>query len=272
MIEQPLKTVRQVPTEDTVSNELRETDPIVVQARERVLGKLNEQGILTQDEASNLQSTQLNELMVRFAGNLTETGDATQEQKKKIRRVLGLPSETGDPTPQLEQRKTEIRELTKKMRTYLESFRKDQPIIVGMVLCGSRMDAKKIPDPKSDVDIVLILKSGTETDPRTPDGERTLFAIRGYSDTHATEDGQPVEVDELYSADAFKEALQSSKENSRMIWGWNPNAVTYIGDGFEDMNEEDVGSFLTLQLKSETADALRRQMIHCAAQTILGGK
>ncbi len=260
---QPVETI------GSASHESRETDPVVKQARDRVMGMLNDQAILVPGESSVLRPASLDELMVRFGADLVGTEKSTQEQKKKIRRVLGLASEEGGPLPQPEKRQTEIRELTEGMRKYLEFFQKAQPAVVGMVLCGSRMDKGKSPDPESDVDVVLVLKKGTIADPRTPEGEKTLFALRGYTDNNPTEDGRQVEVDGLYAADKLVESMRSENEDPRMIWGWNPDAITYVGDDFEDMNEDDVKSFLALQLKSETADALRRQMIKKAAQMII---
>lgn len=247
-------------------------DPATEQAGDWTMKGLLAYGVLSSAEAAMLKPGSMNEIMVRFADGLAKLGEASEGQKRKIRRVLGLGPRPGDPLPQPEQRSREIEGLMHEMRGYLKGMQEALPDVVGLVLCGSRMDKMRLPDPQSDVDVVVIRKSGTATDPRTPEGEKNLFDLRGYTDSHATGTGQPVEVDGIYAADKFIEAMKSPEENSRLIWGWNPDALAYIGDSIEDMSEQDVESFISLELKSEKAENLRRQMVKRAVEKITAAK
>ncbi|MFA4954954.1 MAG: hypothetical protein WC641_06595 [Patescibacteria group bacterium] len=247
----------------------QESDTTQLEAvRSKVAGLLKCGGVLSEEEIFDLKPKSIDELLVRCADDLPRLKEATPEQLEKIRRILGLHSSQGELSATLDRRSKEIRELETVMRSYLVAFQKNNPEVLGLVLCGSRMDAQKSPEGNSDVDTVVILKHGQAIDPKTPEGEKELFSLRNYSDTHPTQNGQPVELDALFPSDGFVEALNSLNEKSTLVWGWNPNAVRYIGDSVEDMNEDDVNTFLRLRLNSRAAELQRNRMVEEASKKL----
>lgn len=60
------------------------------------------------------------------------------------------------------------------------------------------------------MDVVLVFKSGFKLDPSTQEGERLLFHLRDFTDTHQTNSGIPVELDEFFAEDTLVDKLAST--------------------------------------------------------------
>lgn len=207
-------------------------------AREIMLDFLTDRNFLTGEEVALISPDKVDELIVRTAHEYEQIPDEiSQTHIDKARRILGLQPNLGEGRIDTTERNREIKKLTEEMRGYLEKFKAQCPEVLGMILCGSRMDPDKLPAPNSDVDTVLVLKEGTITDPRTPEGEALLYKLRAFSDSTPTDSGFPVELDELYSTDDLLAKLQDPTDKSKLTWGWNPNTVKYIGDNVGDLDE-----------------------------------
>ncbi|HAU66386.1 MAG: hypothetical protein UT30_C0001G0060 [Candidatus Uhrbacteria bacterium GW2011_GWF2_39_13] len=241
---------------------------IIKDAQEKVSTLLGQYGIVSTQEQKQLSSECLNEFLVRssheFVNLPTEISDQT---KKKIRRMLGL-GETGARELSSEERDKQIEMLIMEMRGYLEKLRVHQDDILGMILCGSRMDNQKMPAEESDVDVVFIFKSGFHLDPSTPEGEKLLYHLRDYTDKTASDSGFPVEIDELYGEDIFfKKMTQADSE--MLIWGWNADAVRYIGEPLGELNESSVNEYIQQTLTNNVFKEKRQNRIKEAAQKLL---
>jgi len=171
-------------------------------AEEVMLDFLTDKNFLTSDESALVSPRKVDELILRTAHEYEHIQDQIPQQHiEKARRILGLQPNLGEGRIDTSERDGEIKRLSEEMRGYLEKFKAECPEVLGMILCGSRMDPDKLPAPNSDVDTVLVLKEGTVTDPRTPEGKALLYRLRAFSDSTPTDSGFPVEIDELYSTD-----------------------------------------------------------------------
>lgn len=241
---------------------------MVEQARDQVSRQLVERGILTREELEAMPSDRLDELLVRSGHELKQLPEHIPSQAvNKTRRMLGL-GETGGREISLEQRRAQIEALVNEMRGYLERFRARQENLVGMVLCGSRMDERKIPADASDVDVVLLFKPGFTLDPSTSEGEELLYRLRDFSDNTPTDSGFPVELDEFYAQDKFVDGLLQA-DPKMLVWGWNPQATRYIGAPIGGKGEADVNERMRSLLKGESFETQRRQKVVEAARTLL---
>lgn len=207
-------------------------------AEEVMLDFLIHKNFLTREESALVSPEKVDELIVRTAHEYEHVPDEIPQQHiEKARRILGLQPNLGEGRIDTSERDGEIKTLTKEMRGYLNKFKAECPEVLGMILCGSRMDPDKLPAPNSDVDTVLVLKEGTITDPRTPEGEALLYRLRAFSDSTPTDSGFPVELDELYSTDDLLAKLQDPTDKSKLTWGWNPDIVKYVGENIGDLDE-----------------------------------
>ncbi len=228
-------TVEKQPVEQTSENSAEAPEKT---AEEVMLYFLTEKNFLTRKESSLVSPEKIDELIVRTAHEYENIPDEIPQQHiEKARRILGLQPNLGEGRIDTSERDGEIKELTEEMRGYLERFKAECPEVLGMILCGSRMDPDKLPAPNSDVDTVLVLKEGTITDPRTPEGEALLYRLRAFSDSTPTDSGFPVEIDELYSTDDLLAKLKDPTDKSKLTWGWNPDIVKYVGDSIGDLDE-----------------------------------
>ncbi|MBU1778410.1 hypothetical protein KJ992_01995 [Patescibacteria group bacterium] len=206
--------------------------------REIMLDFLIYKNLLTKKEANSISSNKVDELIVRTAHKYELVPDEIpQFYINKARRTLGLQPNLDEGEIDTEKRGGEIKKLTEEMREYLKKFKAKCPEVLGMILCGSRMDADKLPAPNSDVDTVLVLKEGTITDPRTEEGETLLYRLRDFSDNTPTDSGFPVELNESYSTDDLFVKLQNPTDKNKLIWGWDPKAIKYIGENIGDLDE-----------------------------------
>lgn len=241
---------------------------VIEQAQKRVGGLLVERGIVTPEELGDLPPDRLDEILVRSGHELRDLPEEIPEEaRKKTRRMLGL-GESGVREVSVEQRELEIEQLVDEMRRYLEKLKSHQENIVGMILCGSRMNARKVPAQTSDVDVVLVLKSGFTLDPSTPEGEKLLVHLRGFSDTTPTDSGLPVELDEFIGEDALADKLVAA-DSSMLVWGWNTEATRYIGDEMEGKDEGAVNERIHELLAGESFETKRKEKVETAAQKFL---
>ena len=231
----PETTVEKPPIEPTLENSAEAPEKTT---EEVVLDFLTDKNFLTSDESTLVSPDIVDELIVRTAHEYEHVPDEMPQQHiEKARRILGLQPNLGEGRIDTSERDGEIKRLSEEMRGYLEKFKAQCPEVLGMILCGSRMDPDKMPAPNSDVDTVLVLKEGTITDPRTPEGEALLYRLRAFSDNTPTDSGFPVELDELYSTDDLLAKLQDPTDKSKLTWGWNPDIVKYVGDSIGDLDE-----------------------------------
>lgn len=236
---------------------------------QRVVELLIAKHIITSVEAISIDTQRLDELMVRTAHDFKELPKIIPEANiEKVRKILGLTPKAGEGTVDTILRDTEIAGITQEMRTYLEGLKTEYPEVVGMILCGSRMDHKKMPSLHSDIDIVIILKQRLVTDPKTEDGNGLIEIMRAYTDRNQTKTGIPVELDELYTADDLLKILKSKDDKGKLIWGWNPEAVKYIGDAIENMSEANVQTNLLQDLTSHEVQIQKQQIIDKAKKQI----
>ncbi|MDD5217887.1 MAG: hypothetical protein PHS88_07265 [Candidatus Omnitrophica bacterium] len=223
------------PTEHAASDS---AEAVEKTTREIMLDFLTDKNFLTKEESILVSPEKVDELIVRTAHEYEHIPTEIPPQNiDKARRILGLQPNLGEGKIDTSERNDEIKKLVGEMRGYLEKFKAQCPEVLGMILCGSRMDPDKLPAPNSDVDTVLVLKEGTITDPRTPEGEALLYRLRAFSDSNPSDSGFPVELDELYSTDDLLAKLQDPTDKSKLTWGWNPNIVKYIGDNIDDLDE-----------------------------------
>jgi len=241
---------------------------VIKQAQTHVGRLLVDRGVLSQEELDALPSDRLDEFLVRSGHELkTLPEQISGEAVKKTRRMLGL-REPGTTEVSVEQRQEQIELLVQEMRRYLEKLRVHQSDVVGMILCGSRMDTRKVPSATSDVDVVLVFKPGFVLDPSTPEGEKLLFHLRGFSDNTPTESGLPVELDEFFAEDSLIDKLVAA-DPSMLIWGWNAKATRYIGEGLQGKDEGAVNERIHELLVGEALEAKRKEKVRTAAEKFL---
>lgn len=246
----------------------RAQEGAIEQAQKRAGDLLVGRGVLTSEELESLSSDRLDEILVRSGHELRDLPqEIPEEAKKKTRRMLGL-GESGLREVSVEQRELEIEQLVGEMRRYLEKLKSHQENIVGMILCGSRMDTRKVPAQTSDVDVVLVFKPGFTFDPSTPEGEKLLFHLRDFSDNTPTESGLPVELDEFFGEDALADKLATA-DPSMLVWGWNAQATRYIGEGMDGKNEGAVNDRIHELLAGEAFEMKRKEKVETAAQKFL---
>lgn len=231
-------------------------------AEKVMLDFLIDKNVLTSDEAALVSPEKVDELIVRTAHEYEHAPDEIPQQHiDKARRILGLTPNLGEGRIDTSERDGEIKTLTEEMRGYLERFKAECPEVLGMILCGSRMDPDKMPAPNSDVDTVLVLKEGTVTDPRTPEGEALLYRLRAFSDSTPTESGFPVELDELYSTDDLLDKLQNPTDKSKLTWGWNPDIVKYVGENIGGLDEIGVRIEILKGIKHPDMEKFKQQKV-----------
>lgn len=248
------------------------TQERLLTTKKTIVKLLEGQNIISPQEAETLSESQFEELIVRCADQLADAQSATmndEQSRQKVRRMLGL-TQIDQAVPSMESRQQEIEQLVTEMRDYLRRFKDHLPYVKGFILCGSRMDVKKRPGASSDVDVVILLEAETPTDPRTPEGEKTLFALRDFSDNVKMTQGWDIELDELYSERKFTQVMESTDDRVKTIWGWNPNAVRYIGDLINGQNETEVNEYLQTSLRSAATQKIRRTMVIEAAKKLEG--
>ena len=234
-----------------------------------ILEFLTDRNFLTREESTLVSSEKVDELIVRTAHEYERIPDEIPQQHiEKVRRMLGLKPNVGEGKIDTSERSADIKKLTEEMRRYLEKVRSECPEVLGMILCGSRMDPDKLPAPNSDVDTVLVLKEGTITDPRTPEGEALLYRLRAFSDSTPTDSGFPVELDELYSTDDLLAKLQDPADKSKLTWGWNPDIVKYVGDSIGDLDEFGAQIEILKGIKHPEMEKFRQQKIAEAKELI----
>ena len=262
----PETTVEKPPVEPTMedSAEAREKT-----AEEIMLDFLTDKNFLTSDESALVSSEKVDELIVRTAHEYEHAPDEIPQQHiDKARRILGLQPNLGEGRIDTSERDGEIKRLSEEMKGYLEKFKAVCPEVLGMILCGSRMDPDKMPAPNSDVDTVLVLKEGTITDPRTPEGEALLYRLRAFSDNNPTDSGFPVELDELYSTDDLLAKLQDPTDKSKLTWGWNPDIVKYVGDNIGDLDEIGAQIEILKGIKHPDMEKFKKQKVAEAKELV----
>ncbi|MCX6807606.1 MAG: DHH family phosphoesterase [Patescibacteria group bacterium] len=236
--------------------------------KDQIIKLLIKKNIITETESSHISDEGLEEFMVRRANDLKKIPKTIpKEQAEKIRRMLSLDSrENKKDRP--ETRKKEIEKIILEMRSYLKQFQTKCPEVIGMILLGSRINPNKIPSKNSDIDTVLILKEGFEATSKTRDGQAMVWKLRSFSDSLLTDSGLQVELDEFYTADRFFEKLDSNEDKSKLIWGWHPKAIRYIGSNIDGMNEAQVQTRILQALNSKKMRTLREEVITKAKKTI----
>jgi len=207
-------------------------------AREIMVNFLAEKNIIASNEVSALAPEKVEELIVRTAHDYNNPpAEIPQAQFEKARRILGLQPNLGEGRIDTTKRDGEIKNLVEEMREYLTKYRSQHPEVLGMILCGSRMDDGKMPAPNSDVDVVLVLKEGLKTDSNLPGGQELVQKLNSFTKENRTASDFPVELDEYYAADELFAKLQDPADTSKLTWGWNPKVVKYIGDNVGDLDE-----------------------------------
>lgn len=241
--------------------EQRENDEDFAQIVAGIVNKLVNQEVITAVEASELPADRIDEFVKRcycdfdkYAGN-----SMSAEQQAKVRRIMGL-AEQSEEKIDIEKRKQERAQLVELMREYLKGFQEKCSYVIGMLLTGSRMDIKKEPAQESDVDVALILKDGYEVHPSRGQGENLLFELRDYSDNHKVED-MPVELDALDTVTEFFSDLESDEWGQKLTWGWNDDAVQYIGGDLNDLDEAQVNDLIQETLKSNRFQNLKKRYL-----------
>lgn len=234
-----------------------------------MLDFLADKNFLTREEAGLLTPQKVDELIVRTAHEYEHVPDEIPQQHiEKARRILGLQPNLGEGRIDTSERDGEIKRLTEEMKGYLKKFKAECPEVLGMILCGSRMDPDKLPAQNSDVDTVLVLKEGTITDPRTPEGEALLYRLRAFSDSTPTNYGFPVGLDELYSTDDLLAKLQDPTDKSKLTWGWNPDIVKYVGENIGDLDELGAQIEILKAIKHPDMEKFKKQKVAEAKELI----
>jgi len=229
-----------------------------------------EKNILTLPESNLVSPAKVDELIVRTAHEYESLPDEIPQQHiDKVRRILGLKPNLGAGIVESTERAQEIKKVTTEMRVYLEQFRIECPEVLGMILCGSRIDPDKLPAPDSDVDAVLILRESTVTDPHTAQGEALLCRLKAFSDNTPSSSGFSVELDELYSVDDLFSKLQDPTDKSKLTWGWNPQIVKYIGDNIGNLDELGMQIKILEDLNHPEMLKLKQQKIAEAKELII---
>ena len=246
----------------------RVQEGMIEQAQKRAGDLLVERGILSAEELGSLPPDRLDEILVRSGHELRGLPqEISEEARKKTRRMLGL-GEFGVREVSVEQREMEIEQLVGEMRQYLGKMKVHQDNIVGMILCGSRMDTRKVPAKTSDVDVVLVFKPGFTMDPSTPEGEKLLFHLRSFSDHTPTDSGLHVELDEFFGEDVLADILAAA-DPSMLVWGWNAQATRYIGEGMQGKDEGAVNDRIHELLSGDALEAQRKEKVKTAAEKFL---
>lgn len=255
----PETVTKKLPAEKKTENSAETPEK---KTEEILLDFLTDKNFLTKDESTLVSHEKIDELIIRTAHEYENAPDQIPQQHiDKARRILGLQPNLGEGKIDTSERIGEIKELTKEMRGYLEKFKAKCPEVLGMILCGSRMDPDKLPAPNSDVDTVLVLKEGTITDPRTPEGEALIYRLRAFSDNTPTDSGFPVELDGLYSTDDLLAKLQDPTDKSKLTWGWNPDIVKYIGDNIGDLDELGTQIEILKSIKHPDMERFKKQKV-----------
>jgi predicted nucleotidyltransferase len=246
----------------------RAQEGMIERAQKRAGDLLVDRGVLSSEELKSLPQDRLDEILVRSGHELRDLPqEIPEEARKKTRRMLGL-GEFGAREVSVEQREMEIEQLVGEMRRYLEKMKAHQENIVGMILCGSRMDTRKVPATTSDVDVVLVFKPGFTIDPSTPEGEKLLFHLRNFSDNTPTDSGFPVELDEFLGEDVLTDKLVAG-DPSMLVWGWNAQATRYIGEGMEGKDEGAVNDRIHELLARDVFEVQRKEKVKMAAEKFL---
>lgn len=262
----PETTVEKQPAEQTVEDSAEAPEKT---AEKVVLDFLADKNFLTREESALISSEKVDELIVRTAHDYEHVPEEIPQQHiEKVRRILGLQPNLGEGRIDTSERDGEIKRLTEEMKGYLKKFKTECPEVLGMILCGSRMDPDKLPAPNSDVDTVLVLKEGTITDPRTPEGEALLYRLRAFSDSTPTNSGFPVELDELYSTDDLLAKLQDPTDKSKLTWGWNPDIVKYVGENIGDLDELGAQIEILKAIKHPDMEKFKKQKVAEAKELV----
>lgn len=262
----PETAVEKSPAEQTTEDSAEAPEKT---AKEVMLDFLTDNTFLTREESALVSPEKVDELIVRTAHEYENIPDKIPQQHiDKARRILGLQPNLGEGRIDTSKRDGEIKTLTEEMRGYLERFKAECPEVLGMILCGSRMDPDKMPAPNSDVDTVLVLKEGTVTDPRTPEGEALLYRLRAFSDNTPTDSGFPVELDELYSTDDLLTKLEDPTDKSKLTWGWNPDIVKYVGENIGDLDEIGAQIEILKGIKHPDMEKFKKQKVTEAKELV----
>ncbi|HDQ22673.1 MAG TPA: hypothetical protein ENN28_01725 [Candidatus Uhrbacteria bacterium] len=221
-------------SENFTSGEKLERDIETAQVMASSINQFVDQGIISAKEASNLDPAKIDEFMCRSVDDIINMPDKIPEESKgKLRTMLGLHlTEFDKPIDQVE-RKVEIKETVSEMRDYLAEFQEHFPFIKGMILCGSKMVPDKMPRLDSDVDVVMVLDEGHDTSYKVPGGQELVQSMVKFADKHRTKSGAEVSLDAYYTMSALKKELESQTAQpgkGKLIWGFNPKAIQYIGD------------------------------------------
>ncbi len=262
----PETAVEKSPAEQTTEDSAEAPEKT---AKEVMLDFLTDNTFLTREESALVSPEKVDELIVRTAHEYENIPDKIPQQHiDKARRILGLQPNLGEGRIDTSKRDGEIKTLTEEMRGYLERFKAECPEVLGMILCGSRMDPDKMPAPNSDVDTILVLKEGTVTDPRTPEGEALLYRLRAFSDNTPTDSGFPVELDELYSTDDLLTKLEDPTDKSKLTWGWNPDIVKYVGENIGDLDEIGAQIEILKGIKHPDMEKFKKQKVTEAKELV----
>jgi len=255
----------------------RESNIDTAQIMAKPINKFVNQGIISAKEASKLDPDKLDEFMCRSADDIINLPEIIPEENKaKLRTMFGLNLNEFDKPIDQDKRNTEIQETVKEMRDYLFDFQKEFSFIKGMILCGSKMVVDKMPRPDSDVDAVMILDEGYETSHNVPGGQELVQKMVKFTDKNKTKSGAEVSLDDFYTMSALQKELESKTAQpgkGKLIWGFNPKAIYYIGNdlkfGGAELGEKEVNQFLNLNLNSSETKELKRQMIARTKERIL---
>lgn len=244
---------------------LKNTDSNETQLRPietEMLDFLTNKDVISSEEILQVDKDRIEELLVRSASdpenfNLSDL----QSKKEKIRRTLGLDPYSENDKIDAVQRNTEIKQLTEEMDNYLNKFKENHPEVVGLILCGSRMDSKKLPAPNSDVDAVIILQKGLKTESKTKEGRALVQKLVSYTNENPTDSGLEVQLDEFYSTDELFKVLDSPEDKSRLTWGWNSKSVKYIGGDIDNVGDLSVNIRILESLDSDQMQKLKSDKI-----------
>jgi len=245
-------------------------------AQEIMIDFLVAKKIISTNEIPLVSSKKLEDTIRRNAHEFEHYPDKlTQAQIEAMRRTLGLQPNFGEGIINKVERDREIKKIVAEMQSYLEKFKTKCPEVLGMIIFGSRMDPDKLPTPDSDVDVVLILKEGVNTDPSTKEGEALLYRLRAFSDSTPTASGFAVEIDEIYSTNELFSKLKNPTDKSMPIWGWNPSAIKYVGENLDESDENEVQIKLLkgldhpdlVKFKQDTITKAKEAVVHYLGQT-----
>jgi len=247
---------------------LKEADPV----ESAVISLLLEKGFIAPTEVSRITLERLSRLMERTQNRFADLPDEVPEKmRRKVRTVLGLHPED-ESMIDTSKRKMEIEDITQEMRRYLQEFHAQHPEVVGLILHGGRMNPEELASLESDMDVILILEPVPSNHQEERTGNVLPSQLQSYIDTHRTDSGIEVMQNGFLHSNELLQELDADPDPDVSILRWvlNPEAVQYIGNSVDGMDEQKVQEHILQSLSSQKTLRLRNEIVGRAKRVIAG--